>query len=135
MNILFICTGNLNRSAAAHVILNSHGSDKYEVKSCGTGKVAPLKKEIPRKMRTALEGLGYDPDNHRSQGISEELLYWADIVVVMGNVHRRFIADNFPQHEGKVENWNIKDPHFEPGCEVHRQVAKQIECLVKKQFG
>ena len=135
MKVLFVCTGNINRSAGAHVILESHNSEgKYEVKSCGTGKVAPLNRKIPRKMRLALEELGYDPNNHRSQGITESLLQWADSIVCMGNVHVKYIANNYPEHSSKVVNWQVDDPHFATGVEKHRAVAKQIKELVLEHF-
>lgn len=85
-------------------------------------------------MRIVLEEMGYDPWQHRSQGISEELLERADTVVVMGNAHEKFIAKNFPQYLSKVENWKIDDPHFSKGLEVHKRVAVEIENLVLKHF-
>lgn len=132
--VLFICTGNLNRSAAANVILEKHNPGKYEVKSCGTGKVAPLNRKIPRKMLLALEELGYDGTTHRSQGISEDLLQWADKIVVMGNVHEKYVAEHYPQYSSKVTNWLIKDPHFATGMELHRAVAQQIREQTYLQF-
>jgi protein-tyrosine-phosphatase len=85
-------------------------------------------------MRLALEELGYDPSNHRSQGITEELLQWADKIVVMGNAHEKFIAEHYPQYSTKVTNWQIKDPHFATGNELHREVARQIQQLVQLNF-
>lgn len=85
-------------------------------------------------MRKVLIELGYDPNTHRSQGVSLELLDWADKVVVMGNAHIKFLSTYFPVFMNKVENWNIKDPHFEPGCEVHKQVAIQIRDRILTQF-
>jgi protein-tyrosine-phosphatase len=85
-------------------------------------------------MRLALEELGYDPNNHRSQGITEELLQWADKIVVMGNAHWKFIEQHYPEHLTKTTNWNIKDPHFALGNELHRAVAKEIEHLVQLNF-
>lgn len=85
-------------------------------------------------MRNVLVEMGYDFPDHRSQGISEELLSWADRVIVMGNVHYKFIEKNFPQFIDKVENWKVKDPHFSPGDEVHREVARQIETQIKEHF-
>ncbi len=85
-------------------------------------------------MRLALEELGYDPNNHRSQGISESLLSWADKIVVMGNAHEKFIAECYPRYSFKVTNWHVKDPHFAVGNELHRAVAKEIEHLVQFNF-
>jgi protein-tyrosine-phosphatase len=85
-------------------------------------------------MRLALEELGYDPSNHRSQGITKELLQWADEIVVMGNAHWKFLEEKHPQYLSKVSNWNVKDPHFATGNELHRAVAKEIETKVKHSF-
>ena len=85
-------------------------------------------------MRLVLEELGYDPSNHRSQGITEELLAWADKIVVMGNVHEKYIAERYPQHSHKVSNWLVKDPHFAIGNELHYEVAKQIREQVYFEF-
>lgn len=128
-NYLFVCTGNINRSAAAGVILSKH-RPSCGVRSCGTGKVAPLGRRIPRKMRLTLEELGYDADSHRSQAISNDLLSWADEIIVMGNVHLRYIADHYPDSLPKVSVWLVDDPHFAKGREKHREVAMQIQHLV-----
>jgi protein-tyrosine-phosphatase len=115
--------------------LNAHNTaDKYEIKSCGTGKVAPLKRKIPRKTLLALEELGFDGTSHRTQGISESLLSWADTIVCMGNVHEKHVAERYPQHLHKVSNWLVKDPHFATGMEMHREVVKQIRDQVYLQF-
>jgi protein-tyrosine-phosphatase len=86
-------------------------------------------------MREALEELGYDPNSHRSQGITPELLAWANKIVVMGNVHERYIAERHPEFSHKVSNWNVKDPHFATGNELHRTVAKQLMQQIYLQFG
>lgn len=78
--------------------------------------------------------MGYDPLKHRSQGITEDLVEWADRIVVMGNVHQKYIAKHYPQYLDKVENWKIDDPHFSKGSEVHKRVAAEIENLVLKNF-
>jgi protein-tyrosine-phosphatase len=85
-------------------------------------------------MLLALQELGYDGSNHRSQGINEELLAWADTVVVMGNAHEKHIAEHYPNYLSKVSNWLVKDPHFATGNELHRQVARQIQHLVQLEF-
>ena len=82
-------------------------------------------------MLLALQEIGYDGSNHRSQGISENLLSWADIIVCMGNVHVKRIEADYPQHSHKVSNWLIDDPHFATGMDKHRAVTKEIEQKVK----
>jgi protein-tyrosine-phosphatase len=85
-------------------------------------------------MLLALQELGYNGSTHRSQGISESLLSWADKIVVMGNVHEKYVETHYPEHSHKVTNWLVKDPHFATGNEIHRAVAKQIQEQVLLQF-
>ena len=133
-NILFVCTGNINRSASAHVILEFHDVGRFGVKSCGTGKVAPTRRKIPKRMLISLEESGYDGTSHRSQGISSELVAWADTIVCMGRVHEKFIETHYPENNYKVMNWLVRDPHFASGMETHRAVAKEIKERVMGQF-
>ena len=93
-----------------------------------------MSRKIPRKMLLALEELGYDGSNHRSQGICESLLQWADVIVCMGNVHEKYVGTHYPEHSHKVSNWLIDDPHFATGMDKHREVAKQIQEQVYLQF-
>jgi protein-tyrosine-phosphatase len=85
-------------------------------------------------MLMALEDIGYDGKNHRSQGITPELVSWADTVVCMGRVHEKFINTHHPEHSHKVINWLVKDPHFASGVETHRAVAREIKERVMDQF-
>jgi protein-tyrosine phosphatase len=133
-NVLFVCTGNINRSASAHVILEFHGAGRFVVKSCGTGKVAPRKCKMPKRMLMALGEMGYGGAGHRSQIITPDLVTWADIIVCMGRVHEKFINTHYPEHVSGVVNWLVKDPHFAPGVETHRAVAKEIKERVLDQF-
>ena len=85
-------------------------------------------------MRIVLEELGYDPNNHRSQNISENLLSWADKIICMGNVHVKHIVEHYPEYSQKVNNWLIDDPHFATGTDKHREVARQIQNQIYIQF-
>jgi len=68
MKILFVCTVNRMRSATAHRIYEN--DSRFEVKSAGTDKTANVV-------------------------LSEELLNWADAIVVMEKNHRNFIRDKY----------------------------------------
>jgi predicted protein tyrosine phosphatase len=67
MKVLFVCTVNRMRSATAHKIYE--GDSRFEVKSAGTDRTA-------------------------NTVLTEELLNWADAVVVMEKSHRSFIRNN-----------------------------------------
>ncbi len=69
LKLLFVCTVNRMRSATAHKIYEI--DDRFEVKSAGTDKSANIV-------------------------LTEELLNWADSIVVMENHHRNHIRKHFP---------------------------------------
>ena len=68
LKILFVCTVNRMRSATAHTIYSE--DPRFEVRSAGT-------------------------DKHANTVLTEELLHWANAIVVMEKEHRDFIRDNF----------------------------------------
>jgi predicted protein tyrosine phosphatase len=68
LKILFVCTINRMRSATAHMIYSE--DPRFEVRSAGT-------------------------DRYAHTVLTEELLSWADTVIVMEREHRDFIRQNF----------------------------------------
>jgi predicted protein tyrosine phosphatase len=70
LKLLFVCTINRMRSATAHKIYET--DDRFEVKSAGT-------------------------DKHANMVITNELLEWADSIIVMEKHHRNFIRRKFPE--------------------------------------
>ena len=69
MNLLFVCNVNRMRSATAHQIYKN--DERFEVKSAGTDQTAQVQ-------------------------LSENLLEWADSIVVMEKRHRNWIRKRFP---------------------------------------
>jgi predicted protein tyrosine phosphatase len=70
MNLLFVCTVNRMRSCTAETIFGANPA--YKVKSAGIDPSAPRQ-------------------------VTAELLRWADKIFVMENLHRAFIAEQFPE--------------------------------------
>lgn len=90
MKVLFVCHGNVERSASAE-ILTKRLYPHWEVKSCGmsdrSGRITG------KKMRTALAERGYATEGIRSSAITQELVDWADRIFYMdGGNERRFRA-------------------------------------------
>jgi predicted protein tyrosine phosphatase len=69
IKMLFVCTVNRIRSATAHRIFEE--DERFEVKSAGTAVTA-------------------------NTVISNEILNWADSIVVMEKYHRNYIRQKFP---------------------------------------
>ncbi|HSJ05131.1 MAG TPA: hypothetical protein VK936_00425 [Longimicrobiales bacterium] len=94
-NLLFVCTGNTCRSpmaaAIARAILDGRGWRHVAVRSAGTAAAAgsPASAhaiDVARENQLELE-------SHGSQPLTEDLVGWADLILVMGPAHLRAVED------------------------------------------
>ena len=92
-NLLFVCTGNTCRSPMAAAltrhVLSERGIDDVDVASAGTSARpgAPASAEVP----VVLNEVDVELGEHASQGLSPELVQWADLILVMGLHHRQAV--------------------------------------------
>lgn len=91
MKVLFVCHGNIERSASAEILARQL-YPSWQVRSCGvkakTGHITG------KKMRTALAQRGYPTEGIRSTQITPEMVAWADRIFYMdGGNERRFQAE------------------------------------------
>lgn len=124
MKILYICTGNASRSAAAEVVLKKmladNGIEGIEVASCGTKVPEGLDRE-EMMCRIAAEH-GYEMGG-KAIPMTEELLNSADLIIVMTEHHRNEVTRLL-----KYDHWNrmvrfndycfgepsdLPDPHYQ----------------------
>jgi len=99
MNVLFVCSGNICRSAMAAELLRAEwarlgASPALEVGSGGTLGLEgyPASPEAV----AALAEVGVDLRHHRSQGVDAATIAGADLIVVMTREHLRQLDDAFP---------------------------------------
>lgn len=137
MKIVFVCTGNASRSAAAEIILKKmiedNGISGIEVTSCGTKVPEGLTRE--EIMCRIADEHGYQMGG-MAVPASEDILNDADLAVVMTQHHRDQITRIL-----KYENWNrivlfndycfgektdLTDPHFQTE-HVYRACFDTIE--------
>jgi protein-tyrosine phosphatase len=134
--ILYLCTGNLNRSYAAHAIAQERLPSSYEIDSAGTGKTAGGKSPNKR-MRDALLRKGYAVPLRKSKKLTEELVDWADVIVCMGQIHYERVMFEFGFNASMkcvifLENDDVPDPHFSKDDAYFDHVVQLIEDNIKE---
>lgn len=103
MKLLFVCTGNICRSAMAEFLARKLASDRgvaLEARSCGVAAESFYR--VPPEVWRAVERDGVAPGEHRPQLASRPLLAWADWALTMTRAHRDALRDAFPEHAGKI---------------------------------
>lgn len=114
--ILVICTGNICRSPVGEALLRAQLPADFEVRSAGLGALVGSPADPASiswsKTRTI------DLDQHRSQQINPDLVYWADLILVMEKLHVEDISSRHPVARGKTmlfSHWtggeDIPDPY------------------------
>lgn len=137
MKIVFVCTGNACRSAAAEVILKKMLADNdiygVDVSSCGTEVPYGLKRD-PVMCNIAKES-GYEMGGN-AIALNEDLLNSADLIIVMTKRQKDDLTRLLTyDHWDRMVRFNeycfgdksdLQDPHFQTAY-VYRTCFKTIE--------
>lgn len=101
--VLFVCTGNICRSAMAEHLLRWWSKQRglpFEVRSAGIAAEGWY--TVPEHARKLLTAEGVPTFEHRPQLLTREQLRWADAVLVMAEHHRDHICELYPEFTGKT---------------------------------
>ncbi|MBI3564206.1 MAG: low molecular weight protein arginine phosphatase [Elusimicrobia bacterium] len=96
--VLFVCTGNICRSAMAEHLLRKRAADlglDLEAASCGTA--GDPRYQVPGVVRRLLAAEGVPPFEHRSRLAVRETLRWADLILTMTAAHQDHLLDLYPE--------------------------------------
>ncbi len=137
--ILFVCTGNSCRSVMAEALLHRLSRDRglgLSARSCGVAADPSL--PIPTGVRAALAAEGITRVEHMPQAVTQELMDWADLVLVMERRHRELLLGLFPDTAAKVETLvgpeDITDPIGQSDT-TYADCCRKIKTALKTILG
>ena len=138
IHVIFICTGNICRSAMADGYL------KYRIKELGkdeqvivssAGTHAMQGEESPINARRAIEKYGANIYNHTATTLERANLEQATDILVMTEKHKRDVVARYPKLAEKVKllgeyakekKYKEIDDPWGYGFEVYERCAKEI---------
>ena len=145
MKIMFICTGNICRSAMAHGLLKKKLIDKNinNVEVYSSGIYASIGDVPTYEARRVMEEYNVDIKHHRETNIRYSNIEDMDLVLCATKEHKETVIQLYPKLKDKVftmkeyvnysreyhDSINIKDP-WGYDLETYRSCAGEIdECL------
>lgn len=148
MKIMFICTGNICRSAMAEWLLKKKAKeakrDEIEVYSCGVyaedGDISTYEAK-----KVMLDEYGIDMSEHRATNIRNSKIKEMDVILCATINHKIAVLDLYPELKEKVytmkeyvkyhreyhDDMNIKDP-WGYDIETYRSCVAEIEECINK---
>jgi protein-tyrosine-phosphatase len=102
--LLFVCTANICRSPMADALARRYAEERgwsVEVLSAGTHAVAG-EPAAPNAVKAVRE-VGGDLASHQSRPMDQELVDWADRILVMEMRHAADVRERFPSSDEKVQ--------------------------------
>ncbi|WP_085528662.1 hypothetical protein [Kocuria massiliensis] len=94
--VLFVCTGNIARSASSELIARHRCESSPQLEFASAGTAAVVGSPVAPEMGAELERRGVPFDGHRGQQLVGDMVRHADIVLVMETHHRQWILDEWP---------------------------------------
>lgn len=144
MNIMFVCTGNICRSAMAHILFEKRiteaKKENIHVFSCG---IYAEDNDMPTiNAIEVIDEYNANLRNHRATNIKSSNIKEMDLILCATNSHKKEIIDIYPNLKEKTytlkeyvnydkdgKDINIKDP-WGYDLETYRFCASEIDkCL------
>ena len=97
MKLLFVCTGNLDRSPTAEDLFKG----EHETKSCGVSLGSPVR-------------------------LSKKLIDWADKIFCMQEIHKEVVLEIEPKAKDKTVVLGIEDSYFRDDPELVKLLKEKI---------
>jgi protein-tyrosine-phosphatase len=133
--VLFICHGNIMRSAFAAAYLRQRAPATLDIEAASAGDYPRSGRPADPRMLDAARQWGVDLSGHRSRVVDAEMVRWADVILVMDRKNREALR-HLPDAAGKVHFLGLLDPAAarveigDPYCGDDRAAATVCESIV-----
>lgn len=103
MKLLMVCSGNICRSPMAAALAPQIGDRiGLDIVTRSAGTLGLVDRPADAKAVAVCRELGLDLRAHRSQGLSPDLIAWADRILVMELSHAAHLREFYPHGADKV---------------------------------
>ena len=149
-SFLFVCFGNIMRSALAESIMWKAVGDVFperpeDLQIVSAGLHAITGNEAHSWSRTAALDLGISLEQHRARLLTREMVDQADCILAMDFQNKAELLSQYPQAnekifmlsayaEGSWRNREIPDPYF-GDVDVTRFCARQLQICIRNLIG
>ncbi|MFI5362183.1 MAG: low molecular weight protein arginine phosphatase [Elusimicrobiota bacterium] len=101
--ILFVCTGNICRSAMAeHLLRHLAATRGLDLETASAGVAAEPYYQVPEAAKRLLAAEGVPPFEHKARLATREVLRWADRILVMTAAHHDHLVELYPEFASRT---------------------------------
>ncbi|MFJ3487679.1 low molecular weight protein-tyrosine-phosphatase [Pseudomonas sp. NPDC090202] len=134
-NVLVVCVGNICRSPMAEAMLRQRVRDpRIDISSAGTH--AMLNSSMDPLARAVLQVNGVEAHKHRSRQMDRQMLYNADLILLMEHRQMQSVLKLAPEVRGKtflIGKWQhemeIADPYRRPKLAFEQTYEQLSRCV------
>lgn len=101
-SILFVCHGNIIRSALADALMRREWDGAADLKVASAGTRAVQGRQADERARLIARELGVSLDEHRAAPLSPEIVSNSDLIFVMDHRNEAGLITRFPDAEDRV---------------------------------
>lgn len=148
--ILFICYGNIYRSAFAELYWNQIIKTQYPIGFChaaSAGFHQETGRLIPQRIQTVVQSSGLKASSHRSRLVTKSMIDESDVIMIMDYRNWHDLTNFFPQAGTKTiflglfsseRDIEINDPYLMDSLqtdECFKKLKRALHCLAKTIAG